>query len=279
MNAAPLALNKWAERPARSVALSYAAHRAAATEERLKQREECEHPPGPPFFGAIGIIARQIAGGTNSAIVHRPNSEIAALPCDLRGEIDLVVRRANAGAELNQEIGRARTKLSGHRVDRGRHHPKLGAFLARMDQANGVANGIDEINRAAIGDVNAETNATLTCNQSVAVLETFVSANRGIDKGDIFSMNLLRGNERQISDPVFAADFPVHSVQPRERFRLIVRHLETRDAQRETVNDLGQRLQRRELFSRKLTLAHLPDVVVRVVRVVVLVGTGGRLPA
>jgi hypothetical protein len=43
------------------------------------------------------------------------------------------------------------------------------------------------------------------------------------------------------------------------------------------VNDLGQRIQRRELFSRKLTFVHLPDVVVRVVRVVVV--TGGRLPA
>ena len=201
------------------------------------------------------------------------------MPCDLRGEIELVVRRANAGTELNNEIGRGRSKLSDHLVDRGRHYPKLGAFFARVDEANGAANRIDEINRAAIGDVNAETNATLICNQPVAVLETFVSANRRADKGDIFSMDLLRGKERQIGEPVFAADFPMHSVQPRESLRLVVRHLDPRDAQRKPVNDLGERVQRRELFSRKLTLVHLPDVVVRVVRVVVLVWIGGRLPA
>ena len=92
-------------------------------------------------------------------------------------------------------------------------------------------------------------------------------------------MDLLRGKERQISEPVFATDFSMHSVQPRESLRLVVRHLDPRDAQRKPVNDLGKRVQRRELFSQKLTLAHLGDVVVRVVRVVVLVWIGGRLPA
>ena len=71
----------------------------------------------------------------------------------------------------------------------------------------------------------------------------------------------------------------MHPVEPREGFRLIVRHLDARHAQRESVDNLGQRLQWRELFSRALNLVHFGDVVVRVVRVVVLVGMGGLLPA
>jgi hypothetical protein len=225
---------------------------------RSPQREEGEHATGASFFGAIRIVARQIAGSANAAIVDRRDSEIAALPCDLRSEINLIVRRANAGTELNDEIGCMRTKLCGHFVDRGRYDPKLGAFFAGMHEANGAANWIYQEDCTAIGDVNAEANAALISDQSIAILETFASANLRIDEGDLFSMDLLGGDEGPISEPVFAANFPMHSVQPRESFRLVVRHLDPRDTQCETVNDPGQRLQRRELFSRELTLTHLP---------------------
>jgi hypothetical protein len=70
---------------------------------------------------------------------------------------------------------------------------------------------------------------------------------------------------------MLSSNFSMNDIQARERFRLVVRHLNARHPQGETVNDLGQRAQRRELFSRKLILVHLPEVVVRVVRVVVLV--------
>jgi hypothetical protein len=47
------------------------------------------------------------------------------------------------------------------------------------------------------------------------------------------------------------------------------------------MHDTGQRAQGGKLFSRQLTLAHLPEGIVRVVRVVVVVlpGMGGRFPA
>jgi hypothetical protein len=147
-----------------------------------------------------------------------------------------------------------------------------------VHEADGAVNRIDEVNRAAIGDVNPEAKAWLIANQTIRVLETFVSAHRRADDGDIFAMDLLRRYEREISEPMFVADSPMHSVQARERFRFVVGYLDARHAQGETVNSLGQRLQLRELFSRKLTSAHLGDVVVRVVRVVV-VWTGCRLPA
>lgn len=138
---------------------------------------------------------------------------------------------------------------------------------------------IDQINRAAIGDVNAETNAALICDQAIAISEAFVLGNCAIDNGAAISMNLLRRNERRGAEAILSSNFPMNAVQTRERFRLVERHLDARHTQRETVRDLGQRIQRREMFSRKLTLVHLPEVVVRVVRVDVLAGIGGRLPA
>jgi hypothetical protein len=130
---------------------------------------------------------------------------------------------------------------------------------------------IDQINRAAIGNVNAEANAALICDQAIAILEAFVLGNCAVDNSDAVSVNLLRGNKRSGAERMLSANFSMNDIQARERFRLVVRHLNARHAQGETVNDLGQRAQRRELFSRKLIPVHLPEVVVRVVRAVVLV--------
>jgi len=58
-------------------------------------------------------------------------------------------------------------------------------------------------------------------------------------------------------------------VQARERLRFVVRHLNAGHTQREAVPDLRHRTERREVFDRKRSLAHLlPVVRVRVVVVV-----------
>ena len=150
-----------------------------------------------------------------------------------------------------------------------------------MREANHASNRIDEENRAAISDVNAEANAALVCNHSIAILEAFVFPDGRLDNSDLVPVDLLRGDEWHISKTTLAANFSVDTVQARERFRLVVRHLEARHAQGESVHDTRQRAEDGKLFSRKLTLAHLPEGIVRVVRVVVVVllGTGGRFPA
>jgi len=60
-------------------------------------------------------------------------------------------------------------------------------------------------------------------------------------------------------------------------YTTLFRSLDSGHAKREAVNYAGQRIERREVFDRKRTAAHLLPVV-RVVRVVVVV-TGGRMPA
>ncbi len=72
------------------------------------------------------------------------------------------------------------------------------------------------------------------------------------------------------------ADLAVHAIESRQRLRLVVRHLDAGYAQGETVNDARQRIQRREMLSGGVRADHL---LLRVVRVVVVVSTGGLFPA
>ena len=60
----------------------------------------------------------EITGGADAAVENLLNSRAATLPDDLSGEIDLVMRRPNAGAQLHNKIARFNPKLLPHRFDR-----------------------------------------------------------------------------------------------------------------------------------------------------------------
>src|SRR5205807_841205 len=94
--------------------------------------------------------------------------------------------------------------------------------------------------------------------------------------GNFVPVHLLRRNERHAIQSVRALNLLIHTVQARERFLFVVRELDTRNAQCETMSDAGQRSKRRKIFSRKLTRVHLPEVVVREER---FVSTGCRISA
>ena len=74
------------------------------------------------------------------------------------------------------------------------------------------------------------------------------------------------------------ADRSMDLVQPRERFRFVVRHFNAESTKGEAVSNFRQRTERGKMFDRKRSLAHLLPVV-RVVRVVVVICAGWRLPA
>ena len=64
-----------------------------------------------------------------------------------------------------------------------------------MHQTDRIAYGIDDENGATIGDINAEANAALICDQAVTTVETFFLCRRFSNDPDALSMHLLRGNE------------------------------------------------------------------------------------
>ena len=139
-----------------------------------------------------------------------------------------------------------------------------------MDETDGATTRINHENRATIRDVDSQADSALVGNDAVAVRETFVGRERDINDGNFVPVDLLGRDERHRGDPLPSANLSMDVVQPRERLRFVVRHLDARHPQGETVNNLRQRAERGEMFDRKRSFAHLLPVV-RLVRVVVVV--------
>ena len=136
-----------------------------------------------------------------------------------------------------------------------------------MHQTEGTGHRVDDENRATVSHVNAEANLALIRDQTVTSIETLVLRCLLIDHTNARPVNLLGGNEGRAIESMFPPDFAMDAVQPRQRFHLVVRHLEARSTQGEAVDNARLRAQGREMFRRNRTLVHLPELV-RVVRVV-----------
>ena len=128
--------------------------------------------------------------------MHRADTGFTTLISYFGGEIDLVMGRPNARTELHHQISRRRSKALPHLRDRARNDAKFGSFLAGMHQAKTATNGIDQIYRAAVRDVNSQADAGLIRDQPVTIRETVIGCNRFTDNGDLIAVNLLRGEER-----------------------------------------------------------------------------------
>ena len=106
-----------------------------------------------------------------------------------------------------------------------------------MHQPNRSLHLIEEINRAAICDVNAKANARLIGDQAITTFKTFVPGHRRIDNGDVISMHLPRGHERRGRESMPAADFPMNTIEAGERFCFVMRHADARNPQGESVRN------------------------------------------
>ena len=106
-----------------------------------------------------------------------------------------------------------------------------------MDETDRGPNRIDQVNRATVGNVNAQANSALVRNGSVAVGETLVRGKRRVNDGDLFPVDLLRSDKRFFSQAMLVPNLAMNFVQPRERLGFVVRHPNSRNAQRETVNE------------------------------------------
>ncbi len=125
-----------------------------------------------------------------------------------------------------------------------------------MHQADCVANGIDEENGATIRDVNAERNAALVRDQTIATGEAFILLERAIDHGDFAAMNLLRGDERFPGQAIFRSHRAMDAVETSQRFRFVLRDLDSRNAADETMDERFLRAERRKFFDRQSGTVH-----------------------
>ena len=145
---------------------------------------------------------------------------------DLRREVDFIMRRANARTQLHNQLGRIRTEMFAHLLNRFRRDFLLGSFFSGMNKPDRRRFGIDNVNRAAIGNVNAERDFFLVRNQSVATGEFFVARRPKIDHCDFVAVNLLRGQQRPIDYPNLAARFAMSGVESFQHFGFVVRNID-----------------------------------------------------
>ena len=110
---------------------------------------------------------------------------------DIRGEIDFVMRRANARAELDDESSAALPNCSFIASMASPAMPSSVPLLPGVHQTDAAADRIDEINRAAVGDVNPEADARLVGDQPVAAVKALILRRAAAHNTNNVAMNLL----------------------------------------------------------------------------------------
>lgn len=147
-------------------------------EPSLPETKERQHAAGAAFFGAIGIVKIGMAGGADAAFVDLFHALGAALLDDLRREIYFIMRRANAGTELHDHVRGFASESRSHLLDCFRGNGQLGSFFPGMHEADGGCDWIDDVNGAAVGHVNAECDAALISDETVATCEVLIGFKR-----------------------------------------------------------------------------------------------------
>lgn len=121
-----------------------------------------------------------------------------------------------------------------------------------MDESDGRGFWIDNINRATIGDMNAEQNFPLVRDDSVAPGELSARFNWSIDNRNFVSVNLFRGKQRPTFNTNFASNVSMRGFESPQCFGFIVRNIDAGDPPDERVPANAARFQRRKLLGRRL---------------------------
>jgi hypothetical protein len=141
-----------------------------------------------------------------------------------------------------------------HLPDRVRYNAELGAFAAGMNQAYSGRFWIENVNRAAVSDVNTEHDTALIRDDAIAAAE--FTAHRivatAIDNCDLVSVNLLRREQPPIANADGVANFVMRGLEPLQYFCLIVRNVDARNSLRKSVSADSDGAQRWKLLERKV---------------------------
>ena len=176
-------------------------------------RSDCgqsQETSGAASFAAVGVVFLRIGGGADATVKDIAHAGFAGLTNNLRGEVNFVVWRADAGGDLHHEICRNAAERLAHRCDCFRHNSKFGALLSGVHEADCLDLPVCEINGCAVGDVNRKA-------QPGAIRDKTVGARDGggiwpIDSRHKVAMNLFGNCEWEAGESQricrFAVDRP-----------------------------------------------------------------------
>jgi len=174
-----------------------------------------QHAASATFLRPVGIVKVEMASGADATVVDFEHALRLTLFDNLRCEIDLVVRRANAWAELDDHLRWIGSEAIKHLPDRVGDDAELGAFAPGMHQTNGWCAWIDNVNSATVSDVNAQRDTPLIRYNAVAARKFLAASARLINHRDFVSMNLFGGDQRPITYSDCLADFTMCFLEPR----------------------------------------------------------------
>ena len=128
-----------------------------------------------------------------------------------------------------------------------------------MNQTDRWRFRIDNVNRAAVGDVNAQRDTRLIGDDAVAAgkmlvlaADTAAATLCKIDNCDFISMNLLGREQRPIAHADCIANSAMRGIKPLQYFGFIMGNVDVGNSLRENVTTDLDRAQRRKLFERQI---------------------------
>jgi len=146
--------------------------------------------------------------------VNLGNAFGSALANNFGGEIGLVMRWTNTGAELHDHVGRSRSEAFSHLRNCFADNAELGAFATGMRQTDSRRFWIDNVNSATVGNVNAQRDTVLIGDNAVTAGKMFIFAADTaaptickIDDRDLVPVNLFGRKQRPIADADSVANF------------------------------------------------------------------------
>src|SRR5438067_132553 len=95
----------------------------------LGKPEYSEHAPRATLFGPIRIVMLEITGGADATVENFLGARVAALPDNLCGKINFVMRWPDTWAQLGNEVARLNSKFLPHRFDRASNDSQRCPFL------------------------------------------------------------------------------------------------------------------------------------------------------
>ena len=126
----------------------------------------------------------------------------------------------------------------------------LRSFLTGMDKAKAAPHRIDQIDSAAIGNINSEANVGLIAEETIAAGKAAVRAHSPIDHRQSMAVHLFCRKEFAICQAKHGAHFSMHGIEPRQRFRFVVAHVNARHPSNESMAKKIARFQRGKSFDR-----------------------------
>ena len=146
-----------------------------------------------------------MTSGADAAVVDLLHALRPTLPDNFCREIDFIMRRTYAGTELHDKVGRIRSEMCFHLPDGIHNDAKLRAFFSGVHEANRRFFLIDNVNRTAIGDVNAERNTSLIRDHGVARDKLLVRLNCSVEHRDLICVYLLDSHQRPVGETYVAS--------------------------------------------------------------------------